>query len=72
MPRRAVGATNPRAAPLRQKVFALKQAQVEATGAEHFVTSCGQCRITLEMGARQAKWDMRPESLLELVADQLV
>lgn len=64
--------SNPRAAPLRQKVFALKQAQVEATGAEHFVTSCGQCRITLEMGARQAKWDRMPESLLELVADRLV
>ena len=60
-----------RAAPLRQKVFSIKQQQVEATGARHFVTSCGQCRITLETGARQAGWDRRPESLLELVADQL-
>ncbi len=63
--------SNQRAAPLRHRVFAMKQAQVEATGAEHFVTSCGQCRITLEMGAKQAKWDKSPESLLELVADQL-
>ncbi|MBK6648270.1 MAG: (Fe-S)-binding protein [Betaproteobacteria bacterium] len=64
--------SNQRAAPLRHKVFAMKQAQVEATGAKHFVTSCGQCRITLDMGAKNAKWDKRAESLLELVAAQLV
>lgn len=63
--------SNQRAAPLRQKVFAMKREQVEATGAERLVTSCGQCRITLEMGAQQAKWHMSPESLLELVADRL-
>lgn len=64
--------SNQRAAPLRHKVFELKQQQVEATGAQRFITSCGQCRITLEMGARHAHWDRRIESLLELVADNLV
>ncbi len=63
--------SNPRAAPLRQKVFELKQQQVDATGAEHFVTSCGQCRITFEQGAKKAGWTKPTESLLELVADQL-
>ena len=63
--------SNQRSAPLRERVFELKRQQVEATGAKRFVTSCGQCRITLEMGAKQAKWDRRPESLLELVADNL-
>jgi Fe-S oxidoreductase len=63
--------SNVRAAPLRQKVFEMKREQVEATGAERFVTSCGQCRITLEMGAKQSHWHMAPESLLELVADNL-
>jgi Fe-S oxidoreductase len=63
--------SNVRAAPLRQKVFEMKKRQVEDTGAKHFVTSCGQCRITLEMGAKAAKWDKHPESLLELVADHL-
>ena len=63
--------SNPRAAPLRQRVFELKRAQVEATGAERFVTSCGQCRITFETGAKQAGWQRRTESLLELVADHL-
>jgi Fe-S oxidoreductase len=63
--------SNQRAAPLRAKVFELKRQQVDATGAKRFVTSCGQCRITLEMGAKQARWDKAPESLLELVADNL-
>jgi Fe-S oxidoreductase len=64
--------SNPRAAPLRAKVFQIKAAQVEATGAERFVTSCGQCRITLEMGAKAAQWDRKTESLLELVADRMI
>ena len=63
--------SNQRAAPLRHRVFELKKQQVEATGAERLVTSCGQCLITLEMGAKHAKWDKHPESLMELVADQL-
>lgn len=63
--------SNVRATPLRHKVFEMKKQQVEATGAKHFVTSCGQCRITLEMGAKHANWDKPTESLLELVADNL-
>jgi Fe-S oxidoreductase len=64
--------SNLRAAPLRHKVFELKRQQVEATGAKRFVTSCGQCRITLDMGAAHSHWDKPVESLLELVADHLV
>ncbi len=64
--------SNQRAAPLRQKVFEIKKQQVEATGANRFITSCGQCLITLEMGAKNAQWDKRAESLLALVADNLV
>ena len=64
--------SNPRAAPLRQKVFELKQQQIDATGAQHFVTSCGQCRITFEQGAKKAGWTKPTESLLELVADHLL
>jgi Fe-S oxidoreductase len=63
--------SNVRATPLRYKVFAMKQAQVQATGAKRFVTSCGQCRITLELGAKNAKWNQRVDSLLEMVADNL-
>lgn len=64
--------SNQRATPLRHKVFEIKRQQVEATGAQHFVTSCGQCRITLEMGAKHAQWHKPVESLLELVADNLI
>jgi len=63
--------SNVRAAPLRQKVFEIKRRQVEETGAKRFVTSCGQCRITLAQGAKQAHWDRTPESLLELVAERM-
>lgn len=63
--------SNQRAAPLRHKVFELKRQQVDATGARRFVTSCGQCRITLELGAKHAHWGRNTESLLELVADNL-
>ena len=63
--------SNQRAAPLRKLVFDMKKQQVDATGAKRFVTSCGQCRITLEMGAKNTNWDKQAESLLELVADNL-
>jgi Fe-S oxidoreductase len=63
--------SNVRATPLRHKVFEIKKRQVEETGAKRFVTSCGQCRITLEMGAKHVNWDKKTESLLELVADNL-
>ncbi|ODV03412.1 MAG: (Fe-S)-binding protein [Rubrivivax sp. SCN 70-15] len=63
--------SNQRATPLRNKVFEIKRQQIDATGAKHFVTSCGQCRITFETGAKVAHWDKPTESLLELVADNL-
>jgi Fe-S oxidoreductase len=64
--------SNTRADPLRYRAFELKKRQVEDAGAEHFVTACGQCRITLMLGAKHFKWDKRVESLLELVADNLI
>ncbi len=45
---------------------------MEDAGAEHFVTACGQCRITLTLGAKHFNWDKKTESLLELVADNLI
>ncbi|MDE2398485.1 MAG: (Fe-S)-binding protein [Burkholderiales bacterium] len=63
--------SNVRATALRHKVFEIKKRQVEETGARRFVTSCGQCRITLEMGAQHVNWDRATESLVELVADRL-
>lgn len=43
---------NARAEPLRLKVFDVKRSQVEATGVEHFLTSCGQCRLSFNKAGK--------------------
>jgi Fe-S oxidoreductase len=60
-----------RAQPLRDKAFAIKQRQVEATGAEKVFTSCSGCRQTLDHGGKATGWNREVASLLELVADNL-
>lgn len=64
--------SNKRADNLRYRVFEMKRRQVDDAGADRFVTSCGQCRITLNLGANKYKWDRKAESLLELVADNMI
>lgn len=63
--------SNARAEPLRMKAFDLKRRQVEQTGADHFMTSCGQCRLQFDKGAEATGWDRRVESLIELVGDRI-
>jgi len=63
---------NTRAAPLRLQAFEMKRREVEATGAEHFVTSCGQCRLQFDRSREATGWDKQVESLLELVAQKLI
>lgn len=60
-----------RSAPLRQKAWSIKRAQVDATGAEAVVVSCGSCRLNFLAGAEAAAWPVQVESLVELVARQL-
>ena len=60
-----------RSADLRHKAWEIKQAQVDATGAESVVLSCGSCRLNFMTGAQASGWDVRIESLVELVAAQL-
>ena len=60
-----------RAAGLRQKAFEIKQAQVDATGAEAVVVACGSCRLNLMSGQAQTNWPVKIESLVELVGDNL-
>lgn len=64
--------SNVRADPIRFKAFELKRREVEKAGADLFVTACGQCRITLNQGIKHFNWDKKCDSLLELVADNLV
>lgn len=63
--------SNARAEDLRRRVFETKRTEVENTGADRFVTSCGICTLTFEKGAKASGWDRTPESLVELVAAQL-
>jgi Fe-S oxidoreductase len=60
-----------RAQPLRDKAFAIKQRQVEATGAARVFTSCSGCRQTLDHGGKATSWNKDVASLLELVAENL-
>jgi Fe-S oxidoreductase len=61
-----------RADPLRYRVFKLKMEQVENSEADLFVTSCSNCRLTLDDGQAHFHWDRTVHSLLEMVADQLI
>jgi Fe-S oxidoreductase len=60
-----------RAAPLRQKAFAIKQHEFDETGADAVVTSCANCRVNLMIGASNAGWQKPVESLVEHVANNL-
>lgn len=61
-----------RAADLRYKVFRLKMEQVEQTGATTMVSSCSNCRLTMEESKAHWKWSGGLASLVELIADHLV
>lgn len=60
-----------RAAPLRQKAFEIKMHEVNDTGADSVVMTCGSCRMNFMNGAQQANWNKGIESLVELVAENL-
>ena len=59
------------AAELRHRVFKIKMAQVEASGAESLVSACSNCRLTLDEGKAHHQWPRAIDSLVELVADHL-
>ncbi|MDE2074279.1 MAG: (Fe-S)-binding protein [Alphaproteobacteria bacterium] len=61
-----------RAAELRYKVFKIKMDQVEATGARTMISSCSNCRLTMDESKAHWKWDKGIGSLVELVADNLI
>lgn len=61
-----------RAADLRHKVFQIKMRQVEDTGANTMISSCANCRLTMDGSIEYWKWDRELESLAELLVDHLV
>ena len=61
-----------RADDLRYKVLELKMDQVEATGADTVLSTCSNCRQSFNDAQQHFNWDKKMESLLELVAENLV
>lgn len=62
----------PRRADGGSQAFAIKRAQVDGSGAQALVTSCGSCRLNFLAGAEQTGWDKPILSLVEYVAQHLV
>jgi Fe-S oxidoreductase len=60
-----------RAAELRHKVFKIKIDQVEKTGTSTLVSSCANCRLTMDDSKAALKWGGALDSLVEIVADHL-
>jgi Fe-S oxidoreductase len=60
-----------RAAPLRYQAMEIKLREIDATGADTFLTSCSDCRRTFADAEAHFRWDKSPHSLLELVAEHL-
>ncbi len=61
-----------RADAIRYQAFQIKMKQVDNTGAEILATSCSNCRQTFDDSQAHFHWDKTMQSLLELVADNLV
>jgi len=61
-----------RAAPLRHKVFEIKAEQVEKSGADMMVSSCANCRLTMDESIEALNWGGKLESLVELLADNVI
>jgi Fe-S oxidoreductase len=61
-----------RAKPLRYRTVESKLREVDATETKTFLTSCSDCRRTFDDAQEHFSWDKSPQSLLELVAENLV
>ena len=59
------------AADLRHKVFQIKMKQVEDCGAETMLSSCANCRLTMEESREHWHWQRGLESLVEVLAANL-
>lgn len=60
-----------RAAPLRYRAMEPKLREIDDSGAETFLTSCSDCRATFDDARVHFNWDKSPQSLIELVAENL-
>ena len=56
---------------LRAKAFRIKKRQIEEAGVNTMVTSCANCRITIEEGLDHYEMDTKLLGLTELLAEHL-
>jgi Fe-S oxidoreductase len=61
-----------RAAPLRYRTMQIKLREIDDTGAKTLLTTCSDCRRTFDDAQAHFTWDKKPNSLLELVAANLL
>lgn len=61
-----------RTAPIRHKVFELKARQVADAGTDMLVSACANCRLTMDESIEATKWGGKLESLVEILADNLI
>lgn len=57
---------------LRYRAQQLKLREIDQTGAETFMTSCSGCRLSFADAGQHFNWDKSPQSLLEMVANNLI
>jgi Fe-S oxidoreductase len=60
-----------RSAEIRYKVFRIKMDQVEKAGADALVSSCANCRLTMDESKAHWKWDHDLVSIVEALADAI-
>lgn len=57
---------------LRYRAQQMKLREIDGTGADTFMTSCSGCRLSFADAGTHFNWDKSPQSLLEMVAENLV
>jgi len=58
--------------PLRYRTVEVKMREIDDTGAQTLLTSCSDCRRTFDDAQVHFNWAKKPNSLLELVASNLL
>jgi Fe-S oxidoreductase len=57
---------------LRYRAQELKLREIDEANSDTFMTSCSGCRLAFDDAGQHFKWDKSPQSLLELVAKNLI
>ena len=61
-----------RSAPIRFEVFKIKTKQVADTGTDSLMSSCANCRLTMDEAKTAIKWNGELSSIVELLAEHLI